>query len=60
MRFTEALARDRTKRMFLNDEPGMVTSTIIDINPVELKSYPLMISLNKCTGIFNGLSPKHV
>ena len=44
--------------MFLNDEPGMVTSTIIDINPIELTSYPLMISLNKCTGIFNGLSPK--
>ena len=58
MRFTEALACDRTKRMFLNDEPGMVTSIIIDMSPVELKYYPLMFSLSKCIGSFNGLCPK--
>ena len=36
----------------------MVRSTIIDKNPVELKYYPFMISLNKCTGSCNVLSPK--
>ena len=28
------------------------------MNPVELKYYPFMISLNKCTGSCNFLSPK--
>ena len=36
----------------------MVRPTIIDINPVELKYYPCMINLNKCTGSCNTLSPK--
>ena len=45
--FSESLA---TKLMFLNDEPCMVRPTVIDMNPVELKYYPFMISLNKCTG----------
>ena len=27
----------------------MVRLTLIDMNPVELKYYPFMISLNKCT-----------
>ena len=36
----------------------MVRPTIIDLNPVELKYYPFMISLNKCTGSCNVLSPK--
>ena len=44
--FRETLACDRTKFLFLNDEP------------VELKYYPFTISLNKCTGSCNVLSPK--
>ena len=58
LRFSESLARNRTKRLFLNDESCMVRPTLIDINPVELKCYPLMISLNKCTGSCYVLSPK--
>ena len=36
----------------------MVRPTVIDINPVELKYCPLMISLNKFTGSCNVLHPK--
>ena len=53
--FSEYLA---TKCLFLNDEPCMVRSTLIDVNAVELKYYPFMIILNKCTGSCNVLSPK--
>ena len=45
--FSSSLA---TKCLFLNDEPCMVRPTLIDLNPVELKYYPFMISLNKYTG----------
>ena len=44
--------------MFLNDEPCMVRPTLININPVELKYYPFVISINKRTGSCNVLSPK--
>ena len=47
-----------TKCMFLNDEPCIVRPTLIDMNPVELKYYPFMISINKSTGSCNVLSPK--
>ena len=53
--FSESLA---TKCLFLNVEPQMVRPTIIDMNPLELKYYPFMVSLNKCTGSCNVLSPK--
>ena len=53
--FTISLA---TKCLYLNDEPYMVRHTLIDLNPVELKYYPIMISLDKCTGSCNVLSPK--
>ena len=53
--FSESFA---TKCLFLNDEPCMVRPNLIDMNPVELKYYPFMISLNKCTESFNVLSPK--
>ena len=56
--FSEFLAHNGTKYLFLDDEPCMVRPTIIDMNPVELKYYPFMISLNKCTGSCNVLSPK--
>ena len=36
----------------------MVRPTLINMNHVELKYYPFMISLNKCTGSCNVLSPK--
>ena len=35
--FSESLACDRTKSLFLNDEPCMFRPTLIDMNPVELK-----------------------
>ena len=53
--FSSSLA---TKCVSLNDEPCIVRSTIIDLNPVELKRYPLIISLDKCNGSCNVLSPK--
>ena len=42
----------------LSDEPCMVRPTLTDMNPNELKYYPFMISLNKCTGNCNVLSSK--
>ena len=36
----------------------MVRPTLIDLNPVELKYYPFIIGLKKCTGSCNVLSPK--
>ena len=47
-----------TKCMFLNYEPCMVRPTLLGVNLVELKYYPFMISLNKCTGSSNVLFPK--
>ena len=43
---------------FLNDEPCIVRPTLIDMNPVEFKYHPFMISLNKCTGSCNVFSLK--
>ena len=64
--FSESLSREaevsgQTKCLFLNDKPGMIRPTLIDINPVALKYYPFMISLNKCNGsctIFKNMSCK--
>ena len=53
--FTESLA---IKCVSLNDEPYMVRPTLIDLNHVELKYYPFMTSLDKCSGSCNVLSPK--
>ena len=36
----------------------MVRSTLIDMNPNEIKYYPFIISFNKCAGSCNVLSPK--
>ena len=60
LRFSISLARDRTKCLFLNDEPCMVRPTLINMNPVELKYHPFMISLNKCAGICNVYLQKYV
>ena len=53
--FSSSLA---TTCLFLNDEPCMVRPTLINLNPVEVKYYLFMISLNKCTGSCNVLSSK--
>ena len=36
----------------------MVRLTLIDLNPAQLKHYPFMITLDKCNGSCNVLSPK--
>ena len=36
----------------------MVRPSLVDLNPVELKYFPFIISLDKCTGNCNVLSPK--
>ena len=54
LRFSESLA---IKFLSLNDENMHVRSTLIDLNPDE-QDYPFMISLDKCTGGCNLLSPK--
>ena len=56
--FSESLAGDWTKCLFLNDEPCMVKPTLINSNLFELKYKPFMISLNKCIGDCNVLSSK--
>ena len=47
-----------TKCLFLNDELCMIRPTLIDLNPVELKYYPFMISLDNFSGSCNALFPK--
>ena len=47
-----------TECLFLNGESCMVGPTLVDLNPVELKYYPFMISFDKCRGISNVLTPK--
>ena len=58
LHFSSSLACDPIKYLFLNDEPCMVRPTLINVNPVGLRYYPFMISLDKCTGSFNVLFPK--
>ena len=54
--FSNCLAHDQTKCLFSNDEPCMVRPTLLDFNPVELKYYPFMISLDKCNVSCNDFS----
>ena len=61
--FSSSLARaakvsDQTKCVLLNDEPCMIRPSFIDLNLVTLNYYSFMISLNKCSGSCNVLSPK--
>ena len=58
IKFEYPFSMQLNKMHFLNDEPGMVRPTLIDLNPVELKYYPLKISLDKFTESCNVLSPK--
>ena len=53
--FSESLA---AKCLFLNNEPYMVRPTLVELSPVELKYYLFMISLGKCRGSCNVLSPE--
>ena len=55
LNFNEYLA---TKCMSLNDEPCMTRPTPIDLNPIKLKYYRSMISLDKCYGSCDVLFPK--
>ena len=41
--------------MSINKEPCMTRPFLIDLNPVELKYYPFMINLDKCTGCCSSL-----
>ena len=56
--FSESLALNQTKYLFLSDEPCMVRPNLIDLNPVDIKYYPFVISLDKCSGNCNVFSPK--
>ena len=58
MSFISSLASGQTKCLFPNDEPSVVGPTPIDMNPNELKYYPVIIISNKCTGSCNVLYPK--
>ena len=49
LNFNSSLAHDRTEYVLLNDEPCMFRPTLIYLNPVELKYYPFMINLDKCS-----------
>ena len=53
--FSQSLA---TKCLSLIDEPCMFRPNLTDLNPTKPKYYPFMISLDKCTGSCNVLSPK--
>ena len=44
LRLSESLARDRRQGLFLNNELSMVRSTLIDLNPVEVKYYSFIIN----------------
>ena len=60
LRFGESLARDQAKYLSLNDERCMVRPTLIDCYPVELKYYPFMITLDKCSGSCMSYHQKYV
>ena len=53
-----AKVSDRTKCLFLNDEPCIIRSTLINLNSVAFKYYPFMISLDKCIGSCNVIFAK--
>ena len=50
--FSNSLA---TKCVPLNNEPCMIRPFLVDLNLVELKYYPLMINLDKCSGSCNSV-----
>ena len=44
---------ERRKCLSLNDHLCICRPTVIDLNSVELKYYPFMVSLDKCSGSCN-------
>ena len=44
LRLSESLARDQRQGLFLNNELSVVRSTLIDLNPVEVKYYSFIIN----------------
>ena len=58
--FSSFLVRDQTKFVSLNHELYIIRPTLINLNPVDLKYYPFMISLDECSGSFNIFSQKYV
>ena len=44
-----------TKCVPLNNEPCMIRPVLLDLNPVELKYYPSMINLDKCSRSCNSV-----
>ena len=52
LNFSGSLA---TKCTYLNNEPCMTRTTLIDLNPIEINNYPFMISLDKCNGRCNAV-----
>ena len=50
--FSQSLA---TKCVSLNNEPCMIRPTLIDLKLVDLKYYPIMISLDKYSGSCNSV-----
>ena len=51
--FSKTLA---TKCISLSKETCKIRPTLINLNPAELKYYPLMISLEKCSGSCNSVN----
>ena len=61
LRFSSSLVaklRSEQNVWSLNGEPCMLRPTLIDSNLVQYKYYPSMLSLDKCNGSCNNLSPK--
>ena len=61
MSFNESLARVakvQRKRLSLNDNSCIARLNLINLNYVELKNYPFIVSLDKRNGGCNVLSPK--
>ena len=50
--FSRSLPQNFVSFVYLTEQ-WLTTSTLIDLNPVELNYYPFMFSLDKCNGICN-------
>ena len=41
--------------VIINNDPYLISATLIDLNPVELNNHPFIISLNKCSRSCNSI-----
>ena len=48
-----SFGRSLVKYILLNSEPCLAKGTIIGLNPTELRFYPFMVSLDRCSGSCN-------